>query len=53
MLKDLLDAVMAAGMYRLVLLPFLVAPYILYWVLTSERRRKARDNLIDEKQPSN
>jgi len=52
MIKDLLDAVMAAGVFRLVLLPFLVVPCIFYWVLTSERRRKARENLIDEKRGS-
>jgi len=42
MIKSLFDAVMAAGMFRLLLLPFLVVPFICYLVLTSERRKKAR-----------
>jgi hypothetical protein len=47
MIKSLIDAVIAAGMYRLILLPFLVVPFIAYLVLTSERRKKAPETRAD------
>jgi hypothetical protein len=52
MIKSLFDAVMAAGMFRLLLLPFLVAPFVFYLVLTSERRKKASGNCHNKDTPA-
>lgn len=53
MIKSFFDAVIAAGMFRLLLLPLLVVPFIFYLVLKSERRKKVPDNPGNKDKPAN